>query len=596
LFDDSGSVYVVDKAVVWLADFGANAMLCFDPKTEQFGVARMRGERLVLLVLVVLPMFTACNFLRGYATGRSEALSAFKQQAVPDLAQFRFLYDDLNALNTDTLETNALPWKIVVAALLLDHGITADPVKDRDAVNRILQQYGFLIPQGVGNWSPANPKPTFEKPMGLVTGFVERSVPAIRLEVANIGCATCHAGVMYDASGLPTREVWLGLPNTSINVEAYTQAVYQALKKAVRRPDDLITVLDRVYPTIDPVERRTITRYVLPRMRERMAQIEKTIDRPTPFSNGGPGLTNGVAALKLQLGTIPSDRPADEYGFTSIPDLGSVLLRSSLLYDGVYAPPGGNRFEPRTSRDSTPAHTSAIAHITTFFTVPTMGVKPNVAGTSVQRVEEIFRFVSGYRPPAFPGRIDPALAGRGRILYHRHCAECHGTYSEGRTDISLDWFPNRFSRGSEIGTDPARYEAIDTALIAAIEGSDFGKKAITARHTGGYVAPRLSGLWATAPYLHNGSVPTLWHLMNPSQRPAQFYVGGHRLDFNKVGIDGSVDATGTLRYPDDYHPWSTPVRYDTRSAGYSNRGHEKEFESVAEPELQRALLEYLKLL
>lgn len=555
----------------------------------------MRGERLVLLALVVLPMFAACNFLRGYATGRSEALSILEQQAVPDLAQFRFLYDDLNALNTDTLETNALPWKIVVAALLLDQGITADPVKDRGAINRILQQYGFLIPQSVGNWNPANPNPTFEKPMGLVTGFVERSVPAIRLEVANIGCATCHAGVVYDANGLPTREVWLGLPNTSINIEAYTQAVYQALKKAVRRIDDLMTVLDRVYPTIDAIERRTITRHVLPRMRERLAQIEKTIDRPTPFNNGGPGLTNGVAALKLQLGTIPTDRLADEHGFTSIPDLGSVLLRSSLLYDGVYAPPGGNRFEPRTSRASTSAHIGAMAHITTFFTVPTMGVKPSVAETSARRVEEIFRFVGGYRPPAFPGRIDAVLAGYGRSLYQRHCTECHGTYSEGLTDVALVGFPNRLSAGVDIGTDPTRYEAIDAALITAIEDSKFSKT-IVARRTEGYVAPRLTGLWATAPYLHNGSVPTLWHLMNPSKRPEQFFVGGHRLDFDKVGIDSSMDATGVLRYPAGYRPWSTPVRYDTRAPGCANRGHEKEFEPVADPESQRALLEYLKLL
>ena len=36
----------------------------------------------------------------------------------------------------------------------------------------------------------------------------------------------------------------------------------------------------------------------------------------------------------------------------------------------------------------------------------------------------------------------------------------------------------------------------------------------------GYVAPPLEGIWASAPYLHNGSVPTLWHLLHNDSRPA----------------------------------------------------------------------------
>src|SRR5213079_951338 len=99
--------------------------------------------------------------------------------------------------------------------------------------------------------------------------------------------------------------------------------------------------------------------------------------------------------------------------------------------------------------------------------------------------------------------------------------------------------------------------------------------------TGGYVAPILSGLWATAPYLHNGSVPTLWHLMHPAERPTKFFVGGHRLDFKRVGIDGYLDD-GTLRYPADYRPWSTPQLYDTREPGRANTGHVAQFKPLTE--------------
>jgi hypothetical protein len=113
--------------------------------------------------------------------------------------------------------------------------------------------------------------------------------------------------------------------------------------------------------------------------------------------------------------------------------------------------------------------------------------------------------------------------------------------------------------------------------------------------TGAYIAPPLTGIWSTAPYLHNGSVPTLWHLMHPDQRPVRFYVGGHSLDFARVGISGDVDDDGTMRYPPGYHPWSTPMLYDTSEPGRGNRGHESMFAGMTEAQ-KCALLEYLKRL
>ncbi len=63
---------------------------------------------------------------------------------------------------------------------------------------------------------------------------------------------------------------------------------------------------------------------------------------------------------------------------------------------------------------------------------------------------------------------------------------------------------------------------------------------VTAANNGGYVAPILNGVRATTPYLHNGSVPTPWHLMHPESRPRRFEVDGHKLDFTKVEIAGEV--------------------------------------------------------
>lgn len=147
---------------------------------------------------------------------------------------------------------------------------------------------------------------------------------------------------------------------------------------------------------------------------------------------------------------------------------------------------------------------------------------------------------------------------------------------------------------SEIGTDQERWRAITPAMVRTIDRTPVGKK-VNAASASGYVAPILNGLWASAPYLHNGSVPTLHHLFNPQERPTRFYVGGHKLDFTRVGIAGDVDDSGTYRYPTSYRPWSTAVLVDTNAPGLGNRGHEKEFNALSSSE-KSALLEYLKLL
>jgi mono/diheme cytochrome c family protein len=236
-----------------------------------------------------------------------------------------------------------------------------------------------------------------------------------------------------------------------------------------------------------------------------------------------------------------------------------------------------------------------LAKITAFFTVPTMGVPPNMALRAIPRVEEMMEYMIQYDSPRFPGRVNKFLAVRGQEIYRYHCATCHGDYDDSLDQPRLSRFPNRLSPQSEMGTDAARWRAIDEPLIQAIRATGFAEY-VAPRNTGGYVAPRLTALWATAPYLHNGSVPTLNHLLNPNQRPKKFYVGGHKLDFDQFGIAGALDGNGTWNYPNQYVPWSIPTLYNTEKPGHANDGHEKEFAPVADAESQRALLEYLKLL
>jgi hypothetical protein len=141
-------------------------------------------------------------------------------------------------------------------------------------------------------------------------------------------------------------------------------------------------------------------------------------------------------------------------------------------------------------------------------------------------------------------------------------------------------------------TDSLRWATADSTSLAVLKRIGYGG-VIEPLAAGGYVAPDLSGVWSTAPYLHNGSVPTLWHLLHPEDRPERFYVGGHALDWEKVGIAGTPGTDGVYRYPDGYRPWSRSMLYDTKEPGRSNAGHEVRDLSEAQ---KRALLEYLKVL
>ena len=548
-------------------------------------------RRIPLSILLAALLLCGCS-----SRGRSGAMEEMGEVQLPPAAMgmVRFALDDFGGLSGATLETNALPYKLVAAALVLDEEARTGERVERGDLPRIFGRFGFMYPERIANWRGVV-RPESDRPLGMVTGMVKGPLPVIRIDAATLGCASCHAGTLYDAGGRPTGEAWLGLPNTSLNIDGYVWAVYRGMQRAARDPDALARRAAELFPEMGGRERFTLRRIILPRVRKRMAELARTVDAPTPFSNGGPGRTNGVAALKLQLGLLPAGRMHPENGFTSIPELGSRQLRSGLLYDGTFSPLAVDPWAHRRAGEPDPAHLDSLAAVVTFFTVPSMGMHPDDAVRAIPQVRQVMQWLTDdYAPPPFPGAIDEARARAGQALYEARCASCHGTYDEGARPARLVSYPNALIPQARMGTDPARWQAMDSALLARLRGTAYARH-VEARRTGGYVAPILSGVWATAPYLHNGSVPTLWHLMTLESRPVRFQVGGHGLDYGLMGIAGATDAEGTYRYPAGYVPWSTPEVYDTRQPGMGNGGHEESFAGLSEAE-KLALIEYLKTL
>lgn len=529
------------------------------------------------------PSRSVWDFARGHVGAGSSALAGRPpaQDAIADGALL-FAFGDYGGLDTDAMRSIAVPWRLASAALVMDQA--PDDVS-QSSLQRILSQYGFLHPQRLANWpEQAEAPPMPQVALGVTLGTGRRAIPPLEIQIGNTGCAACHAAPTYDGAGRPRPDVvWLGAPNPSLNLESYTQALYAALNAGADQPERLMATARRLHPDMTAREEATLKTFVLPRVRDRLAALAAAGQGVLPFSNGVPGATNGVAALKLQYGLLTGDPDvrARETGFTSIPHLADRLWRSALLWDGAYAPPGQARFRGMAASDLTPGHRDQLAAITAYFTVPSMGVSDHRALRSVADAEKAWAFLQTVRPQPFPGRIDPERAAVGHAVFQRACSSCHGAYEETAQGPRLVRFPNW---AGDVGTDRTRATMMTDALAARVNASPL-RRSIAAAHTGVYAAPPLTGLWQSAPYLHNGSVPSLSALLGLEDRPARFRIGGHAMDLEGVGV----------AYPDGYVPYAEPAWVDTRQAGLGAGGHEAPFAGLSRED-RLALLEYLKRL
>lgn len=192
--------------------------------------------------------------------------------------------------------------------------------------------------------------------------------------------------------------------------------------------------------------------------------------------------------------------------------------------------------------------------------------------------------------PRYPFPIDQGLAETGKAVYDQHCAACH------------DWngqYIGQVVPLNDIGTDPYRLDSYTVELSVNQNTLGVGHpwRFHNFRKTQGYANMPLDGLWARAPYLHNGSVPTLDDLLKPaSERPQVFLRGNDEYDSIKVGFHSEVrdDYVPLARDRVRGHDGSILFRFDTQQPGNANAGHE--YGTSLSNGDKVALLEYLKTL
>jgi mono/diheme cytochrome c family protein len=214
----------------------------------------------------------------------------------------------------------------------------------------------------------------------------------------------------------------------------------------------------------------------------------------------------------------------------------------------------------------------------------------------VDYFDDIQAYLASIVAPRYPFAIDEALAADGAAIFECSCAGCHGTYAD---DAAAETFPNLLIPLDVIGTDPA-FATLAAAggfyhqLREWFNGSFYGmfSEVVTDDPTPGYTAPPLDGVWATAPYFHNGSVPSVALVLDSTARPDSW----RRLDLDSTHFDEA--ALGWPWEPatawNDAPASERKYIYDTTSFGYGNGGHA--FGDHLDEGERKALLEYLKTL
>lgn len=208
--------------------------------------------------------------------------------------------------------------------------------------------------------------------------------------------------------------------------------------------------------------------------------------------------------------------------------------------------------------------------------------------------EEFDSVIRHLRPPPYPYAIDRSLAAEGKALFESQemgCARCHGEY-DGRGNVR---WPGVHK---DVGTDRARRDVVSDRFIAAFNNSPLAAEGALEKSRG-YAATPLTGVWANFPYLHNGSVPTLYHLLGPArERPRIFNVmAARQFDRDRVGQplhldrahDQQSDAALLRRFGAD-RDW-----FNTAREGSGNGGHDV-WPRIRTDANRRALIEYLKTL
>ena len=394
----------------------------------------------------------------------------------------------------------------------------------------------------------------WEQGQELPAGFTKKVIGFPR--VGNT-CAICHIAT-YRTKENENPVFVEGGPGNTMNVEGLFRFYIDAASDPRFNADTLLGEI-RLVTELSWLDKMLYRFLIIPLTKkaflERRTQAE-WIYR-ADFPDWGRGRDDAMNLTKYFLVELPMD---DTFGPTDMPSIWNLKK---------YAP------EEKTMNWDGATHDANS--VITDSALGLLGAPPKRTHEFLGHVKWLEEYLSEKQAPKYPFPIDAQKAAEGKPLFETHCAQCHASERTG-TPVPV----------TEVGTDKNRLEtwskeaAVATNKIVREMGIE--RKGLLEETLVGYIAGQLDGVWLLAPYLHNGSIPTLRDLLEPIEnRPTLFYRGYDLYDPVRVGFvsqGAEAEQVGT--------------RYDTSRKGNGNGGHL--YGTTLAPEEKDRLIEYLKTL
>lgn len=462
-------------------------------------------------------------------------------------------------------------------------------------------------------------------PDGMPIGFVKDPRPGGAFGPAvGLSCAACH-----------TNDITVGTTRIRIDGGA-SQGDFQMLIRRLSQALDA-TLADgaKLQRFADRLKAPPATvRPALEASATEIRRLDAAGWTPTPYGRGRLDafghILNAVAAEAL--GQPENFRVPDAP--VSYPFLWTTPSQRYVQWNGVAGNPIGRN----------------LGEVLGVFGHPSIGTGvPSSFSSSalVASLKSLEDWAGTLKPPPWPrelGRVSPSRAKRGAALYAQHCAACHGGPDYPLTPAEdtiggRQWLAVKMIDIATIKTDPRMLQNFATrtaqtgalapmfggattvpagkvllAVVGNIVENDLRNLGISGdarlayygwRFAPGSATPQtgwltsaaykagpLAGVWATGPFLHNGSVPTVYDLLSPpEERPKRFYVGFERYDATKLGYVSEPE-----KIPEKAR--AGLFLFDTSLPGNSNAGHVFPDPAVARlsPSDRAAIIEYLKAL
>ena len=384
-------------------------------------------------------------------------------------------------------------------------------------------------------------------------GFSKRNIGLF--DMVGLNCAVCHTASVRAAPG-EAAQFYPGSASHQLDLWGYFDFLFSCTQDERFNVDNVMEKIDRVSNNSLSLFERFAYKQAIGLAKqsviERAPLLSWVYERPA----WGPGRVDTFNPYKTLFG-FKTDMTNDH----SIGTADFMTIWDQQAKDGLYVHWDGNNASVDERNISASLGAGATPH--------------SLDDAGLDRIRQ---WITTLKPQTYPFALNYAKAQQGEKVYEQHCYDCHEPDGQ---------YIGQVVSNHELGVDPERSNAFNEEMAGYM--NQIGHKeempwAFTGfRVTDGYVNGVLDGVWLRAPYLHNGSVPSLRDLLNPvEQRPQTFYKGNDVYDQINIGYVSDQARNDNREF----------FRFDTRLRGNGNSGHLYGTRlSAADKD---ALIEYLK--